>query len=154
MSQKVRIEYFGMEGEGRNLTEARKDAGRKIEEALSGDYIPRLFHFRDETWLMWREPHLGYCYQALTGRIAGQVFSSGNYQTREECERYMSKHAAQNVCKIGEDSAVDLIVYREDRDSHMTWYLWQGRFTAWQETGLTMEEAKIKADFCPMPQAA
>lgn len=52
----VNITYFGMDGTGRTLTEAKKDAGRKIEEAMSGSYQPRVLASRGIAMLLWRDP--------------------------------------------------------------------------------------------------
>lgn len=55
MSTQVSITYFGMDGTGRNVTEAKRDAGRKIEEALSGSYRPVVLESRGWAMLVWRD---------------------------------------------------------------------------------------------------
>lgn len=36
MAQTIKITYYGMDGEGRTVKEAKADAGTKIEAALKG----------------------------------------------------------------------------------------------------------------------
>lgn len=53
----VNIEYFGMPGSGKNVTEAKKDAGKRIEQALHGSYQPTMIHSRGYALVIWRDPH-------------------------------------------------------------------------------------------------
>jgi hypothetical protein len=53
----VNVTYYGMDGTGRTLTEAKKDAGRKVEAAMKGSYSPRLLHSRGWTVILWRDPY-------------------------------------------------------------------------------------------------
>jgi hypothetical protein len=52
----VTIEYYGVNGTGRNVTEAKRDAGEQIRKALDGDYTPSLIHWGGYTVMFWREP--------------------------------------------------------------------------------------------------
>lgn len=54
---KVSIEYYGMDGMGRTLTEAKKDAGMKIEQAMKGSYEPKVIASRGYVILVWRDPY-------------------------------------------------------------------------------------------------
>lgn len=57
MSNSVTVTYYGVEGTGRTVTEAKKDAGRKIEESLTGTYKPQLIESRGTAIVIWRDPH-------------------------------------------------------------------------------------------------
>lgn len=52
----INITYFGMDGTGRTVTEAKKDAGAKIERALTGSYEPTLLSSRGFIVLVYRDP--------------------------------------------------------------------------------------------------
>lgn len=52
---KVKITYYGMDGEGKNVTEAKRDAGRKIEQAMAGNYCPTVLSWRGCQVLVWRD---------------------------------------------------------------------------------------------------
>ena len=97
MTQTARITYFGMEGEGRNLTEAKRDAGRKVEQALEGSYTPELIGdiSKGYAMLLVRQPKLGWesilLYPGKEGALYG---SSGSDTTKEECERRARAHLA------------------------------------------------------------
>jgi hypothetical protein len=52
----VRVTHYGMDGSGRNVTEAKRDAGRKIEAALSGHYTPEVAARKGWAALVFREP--------------------------------------------------------------------------------------------------
>lgn len=61
----VTIEYFGMDGAGRTLTDAKKDAGRKIEAAMKGSYEPTVLASRGVVILLWRDPY-GWRHSTIT----------------------------------------------------------------------------------------
>lgn len=56
MSQSVSITYFGMDGIGRTVTEAKRDAGAKIERALNGNYWPVMLSAGEHTYIAYRDP--------------------------------------------------------------------------------------------------
>jgi hypothetical protein len=60
MAQKVKITYYGVEAEGRNLTEAKKAAGKKIEKAMTASYTPEVIAWRGNAVLIYRTPE-GWC---------------------------------------------------------------------------------------------
>ncbi len=53
----VRVEYCGMDGEGKTLTAARQDAARKAEKAITGSYAPTILESRGWIILVWRDPN-------------------------------------------------------------------------------------------------
>lgn len=77
MTAKVRITHYGMEGEGRTLTEAKCNAGQKIEAILSGRWEPRIVSAHGQARLVYRDP-LGWWVQAV-----GSLCIWGSYGTRE-----------------------------------------------------------------------
>ncbi len=93
----MRITYHGMDGTGRTLTEARRDAGTKIEQALAGPYDPILLPLPDGTIMVgFRTPAEGWSYWFWRdGRLAGGCLCGST--TRDELERVMRRHAAQST---------------------------------------------------------
>jgi hypothetical protein len=54
MSTKITLEYFGFQGLGATIKEAKQDAGRKIEALHAGSWDPVLVSWRGETILIYR----------------------------------------------------------------------------------------------------
>lgn len=95
-STRVQIEYYGVAGSGRNVTEAKRDAGRKIEAALSGSYTPVVVSWRGWAALVYREPG-GWCRALIAtpdGVRAGAVWASPNESAREEAVAMAQAHVA------------------------------------------------------------
>lgn len=94
--QTVRISYYGVDGEGRNVTEAKKDAGRKIEAALAGHYTPELLCHRGFAILVYREPS-GWCSRLVAdperGVVDGKVWGTNN-GSYDEAKRAALSHLA------------------------------------------------------------
>ena len=82
MAQTIRIEYFGMEGSGPTVKEARADAGQKIEKALRGSYEPQVIAFDGQMAILWREPKHGWLY----GRIVDGALHPGGMGAEESCD--------------------------------------------------------------------
>ena len=57
---KVTLEYFGVEATGRNVTEAKKDAGRKIERFVK-NHSPHYVTFPGFVSVIIPQPQGGYC---------------------------------------------------------------------------------------------
>lgn len=89
MSAKIMIEYFGMPGEGKTVTEAKRDAGAKIESAMRGTYTPVILRAGEETVILFRCPQFGWQYGFLRdGNLSG-IQGSGE---RKELERRARRH--------------------------------------------------------------
>src|SRR5229473_3349469 len=54
MSTKITLEYFGFQGQGATVKEAKQDAGRKIEALHAGTFQPQLREWRGEAVLVYR----------------------------------------------------------------------------------------------------
>src|SRR5688500_3951303 len=65
MSKEITIRYLGVDGKGPTPTAAKKDAGRKIETMLKGDYTPRLIQYRHFTMVLFRDPFRGWVYSSI-----------------------------------------------------------------------------------------
>ena len=96
---KVNITYFGMEGQGNTMTDAKKDAGRKIEEAMTGSYQPVMLQSRGIAVILWRDPQ-GWRYNTITdeqGKLREDAFRSYCSGRTDYYEEYASAllHLAQ-----------------------------------------------------------
>ncbi len=143
----MRITLHGMDGTGRTLTEARRDAGAKIEQALSGSYDPILLPLPNGTIMVgFRTPTEGWAYWFWReGRLAGGCLCG--ITTREELERVMRRHAAQST----EDAR-----YLEhpsctprDHQDFQDHLVWQRRYQDAKARGMTDTDAHLFA--CSSP---
>ena len=54
------ITYYGVDGHGRTVKEAKLDAGRKIERMLDGSYQPTWIEANGEVAILFRTPDGGW----------------------------------------------------------------------------------------------
>ena len=97
--QQVTIQYYGMDGTGRTVTEAKRDAGTKIERALTGHYTPAFIRAGDLLGFIWREPG-GYYYKIIRpDSEAGSAYGCGMAQgsTERETVHACARHMADNL---------------------------------------------------------
>lgn len=141
----VRITYYGMDGEGRNVTEAKRDAGAKIENALTGNYTPQLIRgSTSEAVLIFREPS-GWYYSPIHADSTGRVCTIGSYDTQKEAERKARQHLAQNIFTLDGLDGSEVILDKADKREHATWIEYQRLYKAWRDTGLADQQAHEKA---------
>jgi hypothetical protein len=113
------IDYLGMIGEGETKAQALTQAQRKIRDALSQDYTPRLIEWRGERVLCWQTPY-GPCFSALFA--TGVVSCVTQYAPETRFDTVLSHarlHLAQETWD-GEEEVSPLLDGREN-----------GRFTEW-----------------------
>lgn len=132
----VKIEYFGMDGQGRNVTAAKKDAGAKIQRALSGDYSPILIRAHGEGILIFREPKYGWGYTLIHPDTQGRLWSNGsNYDNQKEAERKARSHLAQIIFAHDGPDGSEVIKNKSDLAEHKGWIKWQRLYKRWANTG-------------------
>ncbi len=143
----MQITHHGMRGTGRTLTEARRDAAQKIEQALSGTYDPVLLPLPDgDIMVGFRTPTEGWSYWFWRdGRLSGGCLCA--LPTREELERRMRRHAAQST----EDSRYleHPTCTAEDKRDFDEYRAWQHRYQAAKAHGLSDREARVYASSPP-----
>ena len=104
MPTKINLEYFGMPGSGATVKEAKLDAGRRIEEALDGDYTPSLIHWRQFTVLLARDPKYGWGYRiSHPGEIQERMYLNSRDGDRDECLKVLVMHIADIARPTGEN---------------------------------------------------
>jgi hypothetical protein len=139
----VRIEYYGVDGEGRNVTEAKQDAGRKITKAMSGSYTPRVLSAGGETIIVFRSPD-GWRYGFLRdGDLSGL---QGQADDREEVERHARKHLGSNVTDwrtcFDADGVDQIVKDARDRREIATSCKWQRDYHTAKDAGLDDTNAR------------
>jgi len=143
---KVTIEYFGMSGEGRTVTEAKRDAGSKIESALKGHYTPTIISWRGWSMLIYREPS-GWHYRGIVspehGVTEGKVWGNGAYDAEEDALRAARHHMAQNGMDWTTDTPEDCPAFLTKREERSEWisYLATGkRFGVARDLGYSRDQ--------------
>src|SRR6478609_1422907 len=98
MATKINMEYCGMPGAGATVREAKQDAARKIESALSGTYTPRLIRHGDYSAFIWREPMGGWHYKIVDRDDDGHLYGAGGVTwTESDACTSCARHLAQNA---------------------------------------------------------
>src|SRR5262245_2680944 len=145
----VRIDYFRMEGDGRNVTEARRDAGRKIQQALTGDYHPELLEWRGFAVLVWREPS-GWRMRNVadeSGFRAGTQYGCSGYADRQDCLKAARRHLAQLVWRPedGDEWFPAFMSDRREQAGFREWVRFQHRYARARAAGLPDGDAHAYA---------
>jgi len=141
----VRVEYYGVEGEGRNVTEARADAGRKIAKAIRGSYDPYYLHLGRESAIVYRTPLYGWSYALLDNRESGTVFGTTMGEPFEETLQSARKHLAQLAWDGCNDQECLDFVEKSDRGEFQRWLDFQNAYKVARAEGLSDTDAFAKA---------
>lgn len=130
----ITMTYYGVEGRGRNITEAKRDAGSKIEKAIEGTYEPLILRFHDLVGICSRHPLHGWDYTIVYPDSQmdkqGHIRScfAGSYDTRAEAEQGLRRHIAQNVFNPRDPNSAQetasFILDERDRKDHLSWCEW------------------------------
>ena len=140
----VTIRYAGVEGTGKNITEAKQDAVRNIESALSGDYTPYFLRLGMHQALIWREPETGWVYRVI-GDASGFLYSVATAGDFKSALAYAKYHIAQNAWNGANDEECLTFVGNigtKERTSLSSWILWQRRYAQSKADGATDDEAR------------
>lgn len=158
MAQTIRLTYYGMDGEGATLKEAKADAARKVEAALEGDYAPYLLRLGKTAFLVFRTPLSGWGYApSIQGRGEGPLHhNASGYASRAEAIRDARHHMAQNLIHILPDEELIAFVHADQRRQLADYIQWQHRARAWMQTYPEMSSSDVHAHSCrgEWPEAA
>lgn len=157
MSKIVRIVYYGMEGEGPTLKEAKADAARKLQAFVKDTFQPAFFAGKTHLLAVIRE-QWGWTTRVIllaeaseNGRI--DTCASSGYADREDAIRHARSHLAQLEWR--RDGSTDIspyIVDKADAADFAWWARWQRCYKAWADRGATEEEARNKANNSQFPE--
>lgn len=140
--KKISLDYCGMEGEGKTVREAKRDATRKIEAALSADYTPRIISFRGETIIIWRSPKSTASSLLHGGQIVGGCTLYAPGEDRKRIEEQCRLQLAQTVWNYEEDLAPFLdFIGEKNAPKFLSWVRWQNAYRQARHNGATDIEA-------------
>ena len=94
----VTVDYFGVSGTGRTVKEAKLDAGRKIESAISKS--PKVYSYRGRSVFIYYRPG-GAAYVIVHPDSEGESLCSSTCST-DDAERSALHHLLQIARKEGE----------------------------------------------------
>lgn len=136
----VTITYHGIEATGRNVTEAKRNAGKRIAEMIAGDYAPVMLSHRGQAILVYRTPECGWSSAIIcddAGLRDGRLSGSSLRDSRDEAIRSASRHLAQ-LTWMPEDGT-NPPAFLTDRDSvseFKNWAAFQIRYREARAMGM------------------
>lgn len=149
-TKRVQVQVHGMEGEGRNIQEAKADAIAKLEAATEGDYRPALLSFGPCDAIVWRELD-GWRYRLIHGDDyvrEYKVHHTGLFAhvvpatpTKAETIRAARYHTAQVGWQYGDDEAATAYVDPQDRANIASWIRFQNAYRRLKNEGKSDVEA-------------
>lgn len=116
----VTVDYYGVPGTGRTVTEAKKDAGRKIEKALA--FRPRVYSYRGWSVAISYEPD-GASYILIHPDRDGRQDSTC-FTNQDDVVWHALHHLFQIARKDGEYEVPDWVPLPKDQVKRLVadWY--------------------------------
>jgi len=118
-----------MEASGRNVTEAKKEAARKLQSAMHGSYTPTILAYRGYAILIYREPQYEWHTRLIAdperGIVEGPVYGSQEGD-RETAEIQARRHLAQLGWQHEDRFEVPTILAPHDRAGLSSFRFWVG----------------------------
>lgn len=140
----VTIDYFGMSGSGRTVTEAKQNAGRAIKAALDGSYTPEIIAWRGTGMLVHREPN-GWCYRIITepdgSTREGPVYGCPNDKDKAAALLAASRHLADQGMRETDTEPPEFLKDRESRGEFMYKLEFLRRYRKAQRAGMNDNDA-------------
>lgn len=152
--QQVAVDLYGMVGVGVTKAEAKADATRKLEQATEGRYEARMLRFPSGyIGLIYRDLY-GWNYSIMQpDRNEAAGYCLGGYETRQEAERMLRIHIAQNLIYVAEDNGLSVILDERDQREHAEYIGWQLRYREYKAQGYSDSDCHHMAcenrPFCP-----
>ena len=134
----VTVKYYGVDGTGRTVKEAKVDAGRKIEAAFDRNYNPEIVKIGDEIGLLWATP-FSYCYRIITD-TKGILFGSFREGEREGVKQEMRNHLLQLSWKP-EYGLNHPDASKDELRDLQSWFEFQLRYKAAKSKGMSDNDA-------------
>ena len=142
--QQITVEYMGVAGTGRTVSEAKENARKTIAERLAGDYHPELIRHESFFAFVWRDPANGWGYRIFDADDKpGMVFANtlGHQYDRIDAINACRKHLAQMVYRDAQHTGAEVIKDKNDLAQHMDWVHWQEAYKAAIREGKSDQEA-------------
>lgn len=133
----VHVVHHGMPGQGKNVTEAKKDAGRKLEQAVSGSYEPAVISFRGQAVLVYRH-QFGWDYCTLADERGFRTsLCTGTFQFSKGTALDMARfHLAQMTWLPADGNETPLPLEGPFLREFRNWAEFQLRYVEGIENGL------------------
>lgn len=143
MKRPVKVDLYGMEGHGRNITEAKENAGEQIRQVLDGRWEPACILAGNLVAFIWREPG-GWGYRIVSASESRMFHNCVSDDDYKETERACRMHLAQNLMDMADPKSFDLsmsvVENHKDRREHAHYIEWQVCFRAWHDAGVDRDE--------------
>lgn len=154
MANQVTVAYYGVEGTGRTVTEAKKDAGAKIEKQLTGTYEPVIVSYRETAYVIYRTPDGYHAMPIMSGgkiREDHSRISCGNYD-RHDVILAIRQHVSQLEWKPEDGETIPELLkpigqlmpdsFRRAQADYLTWVKWWMRYRTAMEAGKNDNDAR------------
>lgn len=149
--KKVSVNLYGIQGTGRNKTEAKAAAGHVIEAALYGSYTPTLLACRNRAVLVFRDALSGWSFSFLD--VAEMALETVTRKTLYGCAGYENEQVALRSALIGLAQQVwlpsdglqppgELLTEDNDVAEFRGWARWQLEFRQLREHDVDDEHAR------------
>lgn len=121
MSTRISLTYYGVDGAGRTVTEAKRDAGRRIEKIVAHLY-PAIFSYRGHSVVIYRTTD-GYSYSLIHPESSGAIHSSSSCgDDRHESMACAISHLLSITRREGEMDVPEWAAsYLDVRSLHSEW---------------------------------
>ena len=133
----IALEYYGMRGEGPTVREAKADAGRKLQAAMTANYTPRIVAWGKTLILVWQTPHGVVSGHVRDGRISGTCWH-GTHDDLDEVEEQMRYSAAQLEADVESDEWPGILPKGRRRE----FASWVGFQRAWRHASEHLDQLK------------
>jgi hypothetical protein len=143
----ITIKYYGIEGTGKNVTEAKRDAGSRIEKMLGGDYTPFLIRHGGYVALLTREPAYGWGYRLINDDEQGFIHCGSHVNNcgdpRKDFEE-IRLHAYRHLAQLA-GHYTGLVLPDATKRELDRYYDWQDAYREVRDAGGTDEQARESA---------
>lgn len=124
--KQIKIEYYGMEGQGATVKEAKADAGRKLASLAKDVDNQAVIRVQGHTLILVRNSWSWSYHVISPDDPDGSMYSqSSGYSTREEAEKNARRHLAQNLIFVASDHGASVIRDAHDYREHIEYVAWQ-----------------------------
>ena len=133
----------GIDFEGRTKTEAKDAAMEAAAQAFTGDYVPRILTYRNQTLIVYREARSGWLYRILDSEtftdgkvLKTEAFYCSTPESLHEALKRGIEHLVQRTWTYEDGISVPNFVQLDDSRREMeSWMKFQLRFKYFAEQG-------------------
>lgn len=146
----ITVNYFGFDGSGKTVKEAKADAARKAQAFISDAEIGAKILKLDSAYAVISRACGGWQYQIIwPDGISGTVAVCMG-ESLKDAERRVRMHVAQVLCSIPDNPLNSLIVDKTDQAEYKRWFNWQCRYREAVSSGYSDDQARQIASGTPL----